>query len=93
MSCGDHHNVPCSDVLAEVFLFLDSECDEPRRHLIAEHLDECGPCLQKFGIEQQMKELVARKCGGDRAPDGLKQRVLLHLRSVVVMESSTGEHR
>lgn len=74
-------------------MFLDSECDEPRRHLIAEHLDECGPCLQKFGIEQQMKELVARKCGGDRAPDGLKQRVLLHLRSVVVLESSTGEHR
>lgn len=74
-------------------MFLDSECDEPRRHLIAEHLDECGPCLQKFGIEQQMKELVARKCGGDRAPDGLKQRVLQQLRSVVVMESSTGEHR
>jgi mycothiol system anti-sigma-R factor len=87
MSCGNHHDVPCSEVLAEVFLFLDSECDEPRRHLIAEHLEECGPCLAQFGIEAQMKELVARKCGGDRAPDGLKQRVLLHLRTVVVVEA------
>ncbi len=83
MSCGNHHDVPCSEVLAEVFLFLDSECDEPRRHLIAEHLEECGPCLQQFGIEQQVKELVARKCGGDRAPDGLKQRVRQHLKSMV----------
>ena len=88
MSCGDHHDLPCSEVLAEVFIFLDSECDEPRRQLIAEHLEECGPCLQQFGIERQIKELVGRKCGGDRAPDGLKQRVLLHLRTVVVEADS-----
>jgi len=88
MSCGNHHDVPCSEVLNEVFLFLDSECDEPRRRLIAEHLEECGPCLQEFGIEKQIKELVARKCGGDRAPDGLKQRVLQHLKSVVAETDS-----
>jgi len=88
VSCGKHHDLPCSEVLAEVFIFLDAECDEPRRHLIAEHLKECGPCLQEFGIEQQIKELVGRKCGGDRAPDGLKQRVLEHLRTVVVEADS-----
>ncbi len=89
MSCGNHHDLPCSEVIAEVFIFLDSECDEPRRHLIAAHLDECGPCLQEFGIEQQLKELVARKCGGDRAPDGLKQRVLAHLQSVLAAEADS----
>lgn len=89
MSCGRQHDVACAEVLAEVFLFLDSECDEARRHLIADHLEECGPCLARFGIEKQVKELVARKCGGDRAPEGLKQRVLLHLRSVVVLEADS----
>ena len=31
MSCGDHHDTDCAEVLAEVWLFLDHECDESRR--------------------------------------------------------------
>jgi hypothetical protein len=39
MSCGDHHDTNCAEVLAEVWLFLDHECDGERRRLLAQHLD------------------------------------------------------
>jgi len=55
VSCGKPHEVPCDEVLHKVFLFLDSECDQLSRTHIAQHLDECGPCLQYFGIEREIK--------------------------------------
>lgn len=84
MSCGKPHEVPCDEVLHKVFLFLDSECDELSRTHIAQHLDECGPCLQYFGIEREIKALIHRKCGGDPAPEGLRERVRIRLRLVAV---------
>lgn len=84
MSCGKPHEVPCEEVLKKVFLFLDSECDQMSRSQIAQHLEECGPCLQYFGIEREIKALVHRKCGGDPAPAGLRERVRIRLRLVTV---------
>ena len=66
MSCGEPHKTDCRDVLAEVYLYLDLECDDDRRELIREHLDECSPCLREYGIEQEVKILVARCCGAER---------------------------
>src|SRR5262249_30601784 len=40
----------CREVLSEVYLYLDLECDEQRRGLIQTHLDECSPCLREYGI-------------------------------------------
>jgi len=79
-------------VLAEVFLYLDGEITPARHELIREHLDECSPCLRKYGIEQEVRALVARKCGGDRAPQALRAKVLGRLREVVV-ESTVVEFR
>lgn len=84
MSCGKPHETDCSEVLAEVWLFLDHECDQMRRDLLKQHLDECGPCLEHFGIEEHLKALLARKCGGDHAPDVLKQRLRAALYQAVV---------
>ncbi|MGA8116530.1 MAG: mycothiol system anti-sigma-R factor [Actinocatenispora sp.] len=84
MSCGDPHETDCRDVLAEVYLYLDLESTDERRDLIREHLDECSPCLREFGIEQEVKALVARCCGGEHAPGELKERLLVRLRALVV---------
>jgi mycothiol system anti-sigma-R factor len=88
VSCGNPHETPCSEVLDAVFTFLDNECDDRQRARIKQHLDECSPCLRQFGIEDEVKELVHRKCGGDRAPDSLKSRVRLRLTEIVVTETS-----
>lgn len=84
MSCGKPHETDCSEVLAEVWLFLDHECDKGRRALLEHHLDECSPCLEQFGIDEHLKVLLARKCGGEHAPEALKQRLRDKIRETVV---------
>jgi len=92
MSCGSPHEVDCSEVIEKVYLYLDGEIDDETRHIVREHLDECSPCLRKFGLEQDVKALVARTCGGDVAPDGLRQRLVVRLQEVRV-ELTTIEYR
>ena len=65
MSCGEPHEIDCREVLTEVYLYLDLECADDRRTLIQHHLDECSPCLREYGIEQEVKALVARCCGNE----------------------------
>jgi mycothiol system anti-sigma-R factor len=80
---SDAHETPCGDVLGEVYLFLDLECDEGRRQLIRTHLDECSPCLREYGIEQEVKALVSRCCGGEQAPDALRARLRAKINEIV----------
>ena len=75
MSCGEHHETDCAEVLAEVYLYLDLECSEDRRLLIQKHLDDCSGCLREFGIEREVKQLVGRCCGDERAPGDLRDRL------------------
>jgi mycothiol system anti-sigma-R factor len=79
----------CDDVLSHVFEFLDHETEPARREVIAEHLEDCSPCLRQFGIEQEFKALVRRRCGGDVPPPGLKDRIKLQLTSVSFEEDGT----
>jgi mycothiol system anti-sigma-R factor len=92
MSCGNPHDVDCSEVIEQVYLYLDGEIDDVARMKVREHLDECAPCLRQFGLEQDVKALVARCCGGDTAPDGLKERLIVRLQEVRV-ELGTIEYR
>jgi mycothiol system anti-sigma-R factor len=87
VSCGNHHDTDCSEVLAEVWLFLDHECNEERRRLLAQHLDECQPCLSEYGLDEKLKKLLATKCGGEHAPVGLKDRLRKQIR-VAVLEQA-----
>jgi len=88
VSCGKPHETDCSEVLEEVWLFLDHECDGNRRELLQKHLDECSPCLEQFGIEEHLKVLLARKCGGEHAPETLKQRLREKIRTTVAEQAS-----
>jgi mycothiol system anti-sigma-R factor len=91
VSCGKPHETDCSEVLAEVWLFLDRECDGGRRELLQKHLDECSPCLEQFGIEEHLKVLLARMCGGEHAPEALKQRLREKIRTTVVEQTTIVE--
>lgn len=87
MSCGDEHETHCNEVLAEVWLFLDRECDQTRRELLAKHLDECNPCLAEYGLEEKLKKLLARKCGGEQAPNTLRARLRDQIRSAMAEQA------
>lgn len=84
MGSENSHKSDCGEVLGEVYLYLDLECDEQRRDLIRTHLDECSPCLREFGIEQEVKLLVSRCCGGEKAPDALRERLRAKLTELTV---------
>jgi mycothiol system anti-sigma-R factor len=90
MSCGDPHETDCSEVLAELWLLLDNECDQQRRQLLQRHLDECGPCLAELGLDEHLKALLARKCRGDHAPDALKQRLRQSIREIMMRQRVLG---
>ena len=82
MSCGEPHETPCSEVLEAVYLYLDNEQDAESHDKVRIHLDECAPCLRQYGLEQAVKALVARSCGGDPAPRDLRHRVMFRIQEV-----------
>jgi mycothiol system anti-sigma-R factor len=84
VSHSESHEIDCGQILDEVYLFLDLECSDDRRSGIKEHLDECSPCLREYGIEQEVKALVARCCGGERAPEELRNRLRAKINALVV---------
>jgi mycothiol system anti-sigma-R factor len=84
VSCGKPHEIDCGQILNEVYLFLDLECSDDRRAAIQHHLDECSPCLREYGIEQDVRTLVQRCCGSDRAPSELRDRLRVKISALVV---------
>jgi mycothiol system anti-sigma-R factor len=82
----------CDEVLRDVYLYLDDETDEAAKNRIRQHLDGCAPCLKQFGLEQDVRSLVARCCGGDQAPSALRQRISARITEITV-ESSHVEYR
>jgi mycothiol system anti-sigma-R factor len=88
MSCGNHHDKDCSEVLERVFFFIDNELPNADVADIQHHLDECGPCLQKYDLERTVKALVQRSCS-EHAPQTLREKVLLRIREVQVEITET----
>ncbi len=82
MSCGNPHETPCAVVLEQVYSYLDGEMSVTDCEQIRQHLDECGPCLREFGLEEAVKRLVAKHCGCDPAPSELRSKVLVRIRQV-----------
>ena len=88
---NDEDETDCGEVLSEVYLYLDLECSEDRRGLIQKHLDDCSGCLREYGIEHEVKALVARCCGDETAPKELRERLRVKLDQLVV-EVETREY-
>lgn len=83
MSCGKHHDTDCRDVLDQVFAYLDAEPTQVDVARIAQHLDECAPCLREYDLEAALKSLVRRSCG-EAAPDRLRLRIMTRITQIRV---------
>ncbi|WP_310527199.1 mycothiol system anti-sigma-R factor [Nocardioides sp.] len=77
----DHDD--CSDYLERIVFFLDNELDEADCSEVRVHLEECGPCLEKYDLQRTVKQIVARSCS-ESAPDGLRERVRIQIREVQI---------
>lgn len=92
MSCEETGGAPCSEVLAKVYAYLDGELEEDGCVEIRRHLQDCEPCLREYGLDEAVKRLVARCCGSDPVPSGLRDKVLSRL-EVARVESELHEGR
>jgi mycothiol system anti-sigma-R factor len=75
--------VNCQEALAEIFMLLDRECSPERDAELRRHIEECPPCLEEYGIDEHLKSLLARKCGGEQAPAELKRKLRASIRMTV----------
>ena len=76
MSRRDESPDDCQYALERVYVFLDHELDEASGDLIRQHLAACEPCLERFDVEVVFKSLVARRCGGEIAPQQLRDKIV-----------------
>ncbi|MGO8957085.1 MAG: mycothiol system anti-sigma-R factor [Streptosporangiaceae bacterium] len=82
MSCGKPHDVPCTEVLATVYSYLDREMEDTDYQQIRVHLEECGPCLREYGLEELVKKLVHKCCGQETVPGELRAKVMMRIAAV-----------
>jgi mycothiol system anti-sigma-R factor len=66
----------CRETLERVYLFLDGEgLTEAERIEIEVHLEDCPPCFERYGVEIEVKTIVARLRGANPCPDALRSRI------------------
>jgi mycothiol system anti-sigma-R factor len=80
----------CTHALEQMYSFLDHELDTASSDAIREHLAACEPCLEAFDVEQAVKMLVHRRCGGDVAPSHLRAKVIASITTTTRVEFRQG---
>ena len=81
----DPDHPECATVIAEVWTLLDGECTDDTREKLRHHLDECPACLRYYGVEERIKGLIASKCSGEKAPEGLRQRLRVEISRTTII--------
>ena len=77
MSCGQHHETPCVEVLASIFFIADGQAQlVPQIEQIEIHLTECPPCQAELEHERAMallmRDSLRRSCN-EKAPQDLHE--------------------
>ena len=71
---GPEEHADCEGTIERLYHYLDGELTDERRAEIKRHLDECGPCLDAYDFEAELRRVIAEKCR-DRVPEHLVLRV------------------
>jgi len=82
---GEDRDTDCAVVMAEVWTLLDGECTDDSRDRLQQHLDACPACLRHYGVEERIKAVIATKCGGEKAPAYLVERVRVQISSTTII--------
>jgi mycothiol system anti-sigma-R factor len=82
-----HLEGECTEVVRDLYLFLDQELDAGHRQLVMTHLEECSPCLEKFDFEVELRMVIAAR-NAQECPEPLRQRILGMLRDALPGEGA-----
>ncbi|MFA9563812.1 MAG: mycothiol system anti-sigma-R factor [Acidimicrobiales bacterium] len=64
----------CEQALRDIHGFLDGSITDDTREAIRTHLDECPPCGDAYGFEEDLRRVVAAKAI-DPCPGELRSRI------------------
>jgi mycothiol system anti-sigma-R factor len=86
MTHGDHarqdgmmSESDCSEALLRVYEYLDGEMSTDDCRKIQAHLDDCGPCLKQYNLDQALKAVIKRSCACEEAPLELRATILTRI--------------
>jgi mycothiol system anti-sigma-R factor len=66
----------CRTTLEQIYLYLDEEVlSESERREISVHLEECGPCYERFGLQKRVTVIVSRQRRHGSCPQELRARI------------------
>ena len=66
----------CKQAIAKAYLFLDGEVlTEAERNKIELHLEDCAPCYERVGLDQEVTNLLSRLKGATPCPNELRARI------------------
>lgn len=71
---GEAFGVDCNEAIRQLYVYLDGELTDERRHEISVHLDDCGPCAGAAGFEAELRVIISSRCK-ERVPESLIRRV------------------
>lgn len=74
--------VDCTETVLRIFEFLDGEMSAADCRRMQAHLEECGPCLREYQLDQALKAVIKRSCGCETAPVELRTTILRRLTMV-----------
>jgi mycothiol system anti-sigma-R factor len=72
----------CEETLREIERFVDDELEVSIRVEIERHIADCHPCAERTEFQRHLKLLIARTCGTERVPPGVRARVLNLIREL-----------
>ncbi len=72
----------CTETVLRIFEFLDGEMSADDCRRMQAHLDDCGPCLREYHVDQALKMVIKRSCGSETAPVELRTTILRRLTMV-----------
>lgn len=75
------HELGCRETLRELERYVDGECLRELTLRVETHLSGCTDCHDHAEFKRHLKQLVAKKCGGEDLPEGLVRRIRRGIRS------------
>ena len=77
----------CEETIHTLYHYLDGELTDEKRVEIKRHLDLCGPCVDAYGFEAELRRVVASRCK-DHVPEDLITRVAAALEEEHLRQSN-----
>lgn len=66
--------IPCDQVIAQLWQYLDAELDVLRSEQVRRHLEVCDRCFPEYDFRRAYLTFM-RRCSEERVPPALRRRI------------------